>query len=745
MNAETKALFPKLICVECEEQISPFGLKKHYKVKHPLKQIPKIKCAVCGKEHAAGGFYDHASKAHGGPGGGRAEWNCDECDHKCTSKQGMDNHKHMRHPPVQEVDEDDNTRDDDDSSDEEDPPKKKKKAKKQYVCPFDGCLYHAGCASNLKRHVKVCERRGDRRSLMIPRTQRAQLDEPTLAENTEAIRKSYYQQPEIKLRDSTAKRLTRHDEKVNDPERYRRRREAEGDRDQVNGMKRTNRRFLSRVTMDTFFRVLEYLQCKTLVGSYNTGACTYCDLDPAGGIDRPISTAAYSELNAVPCCTGCNKSKGAMTSSQFVNRSRAIALFSQGRGIYTFKPVPDDTPVAPRHQSVFSKVKERAEDDGLDFRLTRDDLKIYDNPNTVCAYCGIQRTICTLQVDRVDSSVGYIPENSVPCCAPCNLYKNEYRKKDIIDKALHITRKFHGLTDGRIDQMMVEYSKAYYKVAMEHATGSSSSASPSSSSSSSTSSSSSEEKKMEIKDDDTDENAILDDDDDVPAPKEVVKKKCRSKPVAFRAVVESSDANNVRLTQVLAVKDGVTYHNPKCRVLFLEDGKTPRKIHQIVEMSVQAALDTNRDPCMVCRTAVFAEELRPALNQSNLVQLLNNDSQVWVSDNTDIYHASEVCAQTVGDELRTANVSSLSGFDGCDKCVHLKPQYSEEQKRRRQVAKSDLHRKKRTREQKDHVAAQKRAWKERKKKEKVVNNCLNNRSDHYKKRKTQETCEDDVE
>lgn len=45
---------------------------------------------------------------------------------------------------------------------------------------------------------------------------------------------------------------------------------------------------------------------------------------------------------------------------------------------------------------------------------------IANRPCTYCNYVGDQ----TNGIDRVDSSIGYTKDNSVPCCKVCNMAKN---------------------------------------------------------------------------------------------------------------------------------------------------------------------------------------------------------------------------------------------------------------------------------------------------------------------------------
>lgn len=51
--------------------------------------------------------------------------------------------------------------------------------------------------------------------------------------------------------------------------------------------------------------------------------------------------------------------------------------------------------------------------------------------NSVCSYCGIKEK---LGIDRVDNSVGYTKENSVPCCKLCNFMKKAMSRNDFLSR-----------------------------------------------------------------------------------------------------------------------------------------------------------------------------------------------------------------------------------------------------------------------------------------------------------------------
>ncbi len=74
---------------------------------------------------------------------------------------------------------------------------------------------------------------------------------------------------------------------------------------------------------------------------------------------------------------------------------------------------------------------------GLDFSLTENEF--YKITSSNCFYCGSapepkrvsggkkqNRTFFANGIDRVDSDIGYIPSNCVPCCEFCNRAKRNY-------------------------------------------------------------------------------------------------------------------------------------------------------------------------------------------------------------------------------------------------------------------------------------------------------------------------------
>lgn len=76
-----------------------------------------------------------------------------------------------------------------------------------------------------------------------------------------------------------------------------------------------------------------------------------------------------------------------------------------------------------------------------EFKLSFDEFKILFNG--FCAYCGKENA---RGIDRIDNKVGYISENSVPCCIICNKMKINYSKDQFlshINKIYKFNNKKH--------------------------------------------------------------------------------------------------------------------------------------------------------------------------------------------------------------------------------------------------------------------------------------------------------------
>ena len=62
---------------------------------------------------------------------------------------------------------------------------------------------------------------------------------------------------------------------------------------------------------------------------------------------------------------------------------------------------------------------------GIPFSFTKDEFATFWQ--LPCSYCG--DPILTIGIDRVDSSLGYVEGNCVPCCTVCNIMKLDYNEE----------------------------------------------------------------------------------------------------------------------------------------------------------------------------------------------------------------------------------------------------------------------------------------------------------------------------
>ena len=97
-----------------------------------------------------------------------------------------------------------------------------------------------------------------------------------------------------------------------------------------------------------------------------------------------------------------------------------------------------------------TKYKRRAKENEVAFMLT--DEQFYDICSRNCFYCNTapspkshgyitQKDVgeyLANGIDRVDPSLGYILENSIPCCKICNFMKTNKNQKDFINKIFEI-------------------------------------------------------------------------------------------------------------------------------------------------------------------------------------------------------------------------------------------------------------------------------------------------------------------
>ena len=87
---------------------------------------------------------------------------------------------------------------------------------------------------------------------------------------------------------------------------------------------------------------------------------------------------------------------------------------------------------------VYLKYKQRSPSRKLEFDLSLEFFK--KNVRANCHYCN--EIIPTVGFDRIDNSIGYIENNSVPCCASCNLMKRSMPVDLFLKKCKQISDNF---------------------------------------------------------------------------------------------------------------------------------------------------------------------------------------------------------------------------------------------------------------------------------------------------------------
>jgi hypothetical protein len=84
------------------------------------------------------------------------------------------------------------------------------------------------------------------------------------------------------------------------------------------------------------------------------------------------------------------------------------------------------------YKSYYTKAYKR----DYEFTLTEDFfLRTISSP---CYYCGHFKEGEAVGIDRINNSIGYLPENCVPCCEVCNRMKSFYHPAFFVEKAKHI-------------------------------------------------------------------------------------------------------------------------------------------------------------------------------------------------------------------------------------------------------------------------------------------------------------------
>ena len=165
--------------------------------------------------------------------------------------------------------------------------------------------------------------------------------------------------------------------------------------------------------------------------------CLYCGvLDPAhlNGIDRLDNATGYLPDNCVPCCWTCNMMKNTLDPKTFVARCGHLSHRAGGPGAPSPQSWPEydaQTTCATYRSGHDERNRKRVKrgDDPLEFAL---DPAAFEAVRAApCAYCGMGDRN---GIDRVDSALGYVAGNCVPCCSECNYMKNAFSVEVFVQK-----------------------------------------------------------------------------------------------------------------------------------------------------------------------------------------------------------------------------------------------------------------------------------------------------------------------
>lgn len=149
--------------------------------------------------------------------------------------------------------------------------------------------------------------------------------------------------------------------------------------------------------------------------------CHYCNkLININGIDRIDSNKAYTTNNCVSCCKICNVMKNTYSGQEFID----IVIYILTANFYIDEILNNNVLKLFKYgeNALYSKFKYECADRKIHNGINK---IIYNNIITKsCNYCKNNFVNGARGIDRIDSTIGYIPGNIVPCCYTCNIMKN---------------------------------------------------------------------------------------------------------------------------------------------------------------------------------------------------------------------------------------------------------------------------------------------------------------------------------
>lgn len=170
--------------------------------------------------------------------------------------------------------------------------------------------------------------------------------------------------------------------------------------------------------------------------------CHYCGEDPIElgtrfGVDRVDNEKGYTTENCVSCCTFCNYAKRNLSVDDFLRVMCNVASTVMDdvpwvKNYVFYDPTKDETPCG------FAEYEYQAQRRALVFELS--EAQFNEMAGQPCEYC--HRSDKRSGIDRVDSALGYIEGNCVPCCSVCNRMKLDWDVTLFYCKATQIMDKW---------------------------------------------------------------------------------------------------------------------------------------------------------------------------------------------------------------------------------------------------------------------------------------------------------------
>jgi 5-methylcytosine-specific restriction endonuclease McrA len=166
------------------------------------------------------------------------------------------------------------------------------------------------------------------------------------------------------------------------------------------------------------------------------------------GIDRMDSNKDYQFDNCITACKFCNSAKGNLSDKEFIELSKRISE-NFGKNTISTDPITKDKLKFLNKRYIISKY--RAKTANLSFLLSKEEFGRmmkskchycgFDNSNVVYNKNKSEKFLCN-GIDRIDSNIGYISTNCVPCCKICNRAKLTTYYKDFVLKMNNIWKRF---------------------------------------------------------------------------------------------------------------------------------------------------------------------------------------------------------------------------------------------------------------------------------------------------------------